>query len=562
MELLKILLVEDVASDAELALWALTRAGIDHVALRVDTEDEYIDALDNFGPDVILCDYSMPRFSGSKALSILTSRHEETPFIFLSGTITETEALSSLKAGATDYILKSAPARLAHAVERAITQSRKNSSPIAQVCAGNCLQDRRNFCDKVNRAFAELPQGAKLFVTKFDVERFHSFNDFLGTSAGDVVLQQVSWRLADRVGEQAACSIGSDIFAFYIISSSVEAAVEEIYGHIQAITSQPVLIGDREFYLSVKYGLTYYPENALDADALLKNAGVALKRAKDSGDRFVFYSPAMHEHATELFHVENKLRIAIRENQFSLHYQPKYDVTGTRMLGVEALLRWNSPELGRVAPSQFIPILEDTGLIIEVGEWVLYQAKRDWENLQAQGLSPPRIAVNISPVQLKNPLFLKNLLAGGTDWLDLEITESSLMTNVQNNSNLLRTLVNKGIAVEIDDFGTGYSSLSYIATLPINGVKIDRSFIVNMVEVDTAWKLVSAILAMAKSLELKVTAEGVETKRQVALLAELGCDVIQGYYFGRPMPVSNLAHELGVLQKKGMVSPNVATTTG
>lgn len=359
--------------------------------------------------------------------------------------------------------------------------------------------------------------------------------------AGDTVLKQISSRLASRVGSEAACWVGADVFAFYILADAVEDAVNQIYGDVQALVESPILVNDKEFYLSVKFGLTYFPENALDADALLKNAGTALKKAKASGDRYVFYSPAMHEHATELFHIENKLRIAVHENQFVLHYQPKYDVKGEKIVGMEALIRWDSPELGRVAPNQFIPVLEDTGLIAEVGNWALRQAKQDWERLRSQGLNPPRIAVNVSPVQLKQTDFLKNLDASQPEWLDLEITESCLMGNMEQNMGHLRSLLQHGISVEIDDFGTGYSSLSYMATLPISGVKIDRSFIVDMIEGQASWKIVSAIFALAQSLGLKVTAEGVETKRQLALLTELGCDVIQGYYFARPMPVSELA---------------------
>lgn len=551
-------MVEDVGTDADLALWALTRAGIQHVSMRVDTAGAYEDALNTFKPDVILCDYSMPSFSGKEALSTLIARHDPTPFIFLSGTISEDTALDSLKRGATDYILKSSPARLASAVERAVGESRlkkehaetegqlrtslKRLDEASRFDAVTSLSTRITFCERLERLLQNVPDGNKVVVAAMDIERFHILNDALGWAAGNAILDQVAHRLMGMLGSRdTICRMGGDVFAFYCLAPSVEAASERIYEKLSAMTVAPMEVAGNSLHISIRYGLTYFPESAMDAEVLLKNAEQALKQAKESAERYVFYSPVMHVHADELLNMENRLRVAVAEQQFILHYQPKYEMDGMTIAGFEALLRWDSPELGRVAPAQFIPLLEETGMIVEVGAWLIKKAQADWQAWHTRGLDPPRIAVNISAAQLKRKDFLSQFTPECAACLDIEITESLLMTELANHAERLGAIRDAGMGIEIDDFGTGYSSLSYIATLPVSGVKVDRSFVMNMTEADGPWKVVSAVIALAHSLNLKVTAEGVETRIQWELLRDLKCDVLQGYYFGRPVAADQAA---------------------
>jgi EAL domain-containing protein (putative c-di-GMP-specific phosphodiesterase class I) len=291
-----------------------------------------------------------------------------------------------------------------------------------------------------------------------------------------------------------------------------------------------------------------YPGDGGDAETLLANAGAALNKARQSGDRYLFYAPEMNARVAELLSLENKLRIAIADKQFVLHYQPKFSADTNRIIGVEALIRWNSPDLGLVPPIKFIPILEETGMIVEVGAWVLRQAAEDQRNWRMQGLNAVRIAVNISALQLRQKGFVNDVLtviAGEPDGtvaaLDLEITESVIMHDIERYIADLKKLRAKGVGIDIDDFGTGYSSLSYIAKLPITALKIDRSFINAMGAGSDGLSIVSSIISLAHSLNLAVVAEGVETAAQRDMLKMLKCDTVQGYFISEPRPANEIA---------------------
>jgi EAL domain-containing protein (putative c-di-GMP-specific phosphodiesterase class I) len=320
--------------------------------------------------------------------------------------------------------------------------------------------------------------------------------------------------------------------------------------------SRPFTVENRELRLSFKCGIALFPGDGGDAETLLKNAEAALKKTRASGERYLFYAPQMNARVAEILGLENKLRVAIAEQQFVLHYQPCVDLKSNRMTGMEALMRWDSPELGLMDPSRFIPILEETGLIIDAGKWVLEKAMSDYERWLTEDLQPLRIAVNISALQLRQKDFTSRVEKafqngrGGLLHLDLEITESVIMEDIERYIPKLQAIKEMGVGIAIDDFGTGYSSLSYLAKLPVTALKIDRSFVENMVANADSMAIVSTIISLAHALNLKVIAEGVEAEDQLHLLKLLKCDEIQGYLFSRPKPPEEI-EALFRLEKAG-----------
>jgi len=304
-------------------------------------------------------------------------------------------------------------------------------------------------------------------------------------------------------------------------------------------------IAEHELRASAKFGIAMFPGDGTDADSLLKKAEAALMRAKATGERYLFYNQQMTERVAGRLTLENKLRRALERNEFILHYQPKVDVVTRRIVGVEALMRWQSSDLGLVPPANFIPLLEETGMIVEVGAWALRQASLAHEQWREKGLVAPRVAVNVSGIQLQRRDFVdvvkEALRAGSTaPGVDIEITESVIMGDIAATVEKLRAIRDFGLNIAIDDFGTGYSSLGYLAKLPVHSLKIDRSFIVSMVEDPDTMTLVSTIISLAHSLEHKVVAEGVETEEQANILRLLRCDELQGYLISRPLPLEQL----------------------
>jgi EAL domain-containing protein (putative c-di-GMP-specific phosphodiesterase class I) len=281
----------------------------------------------------------------------------------------------------------------------------------------------------------------------------------------------------------------------------------------------------------------------------VQNAEAALARAKQAGEAVVYYTPTLNAHLAERLALENRLRLALEERHFALHYQPKISLATGEVVGVEALLRWNDPESGLVMPARFIPVLEETGMIAEVGQWALAEAARVFRDWKARGLPARRIAVNVSSIQLRRMDFVdyvKTLLAdhGPDVGIEIEITESMVMQDIERSARILSELREAGVGIAMDDFGTGYSSLSYLARLPIDTLKIDRSFISTMTEKQDNVEVAAAIISMAHSLNLKTVAEGVETPQQREMLRNLGCHQIQGYLISPPLPEEAVARLL------------------
>ncbi|HZA55528.1 MAG TPA: EAL domain-containing protein [Candidatus Udaeobacter sp.] len=375
-----------------------------------------------------------------------------------------------------------------------------------------------------------------------DLERFSIINDTFGRRAGDYLLSQVADRLRTIIYPDNLSHLGAGCFAVVLPHINGEAEVARfLEQEISTAMSRPLSIEAEDLHMSVRAGVALFPGDGDDAETLLRNAEAALKKAKGSGDRYLFYTPWMNARVAERLTVENRLRRAVKEDEFVLYYQPKIDLKTERINGVEALMRWKQPDRA-IFPGAFIPILEETGMILDVGNWVLERAASDYRRWMAKGLNPPPISVNVSPLQLRQQDFVVNVAnavgrtGSGLAALDLEITESLIMDNIKHSISKLEKFKELGVDIAIDDFGTGYSSLSYIARLPVSAVKIDRSFIIDLDRNPDSMSIVSAIISLAHSLNLKVIAEGVESDQQSQLLRLLRCDEIQGYVFSPAVP--------------------------
>jgi diguanylate cyclase (GGDEF)-like protein/PAS domain S-box-containing protein len=389
-------------------------------------------------------------------------------------------------------------------------------------------------------------------VVMCDIKRFSHVNETLGREAGDALLQEFGRRLKkvwpepDNVGRISADCFGGIVAG---IKDAAEIA-HLIESPLALMLNEPFEIGGEKLRISVTIGIAIFPTDGDDTDALFKNAEAALKKAKAGGDKYLFYHSKMNAAVTETLRLENNLRRAIEKEEFVLFYQPKLDLAKGHISGLEALIRWNDPETGLVPPVKFIPLLEETGMILEVGAWAIQKALHDYREWYIQGLQPPRIAVNVSSVQLRQKNFVEVVSKAIRDskamphGLDLEITESLIMEDIGGSVKKLKALRDMGINIAIDDFGTGYSSLGYLARLPVNLLKIDRSFIITMTQDGDSMAIVSTIISLAHSLGMKVIAEGVETEEQSRFLKLLKCDEMQGYLFSKPLPMDQLTKML------------------
>ncbi len=401
------------------------------------------------------------------------------------------------------------------------------------------LPNRALFQDRIAQLITKGAgtQPEKIAVVLVDMERFRDINDTLGRATGDEILRVVAERLRQIVPDtNYLAHLSADCFAFAVReNSSVTEVVNLLERRLSRQLAEPIPAHGRELRISVKAGIALFPADGGGADLLLRNAEAALKNAKAAKAHYLFYTAEMNARTAEKFSIETRLRRALDEQQFMLHYQPKIDMASGALVALEALIRWHEPGVGLVLPGTFIPILEETGLIVEVGNWVVQRAQQQYREWRAAGLAPPRIAVNVSQLQLRQKNFVENLLQllgpDGAHGLEIEITESLFMEGMDRDAARLKlsTLRDAGVTVAIDDFGTGYSSLSYIAHLPIDTLKIDRSFIHDMTTSANHRAIVSTIISLAHSLNLTVVAEGVETPAQQSLLKAYGCDQTQGF---------------------------------
>jgi diguanylate cyclase (GGDEF)-like protein len=730
----RILFVEDLDVDMERELYQLQSAGVKCISRRVETAHALRSALDEFNPEVVLSDFSLPQFDGMSALQIVRELRPEVPFIFVSGTIGEERAISALHAGAVDYVLKENLARLAPAVRRAIEEAghiaerkrqeaqiarlnrvlrmlggvnglvlrirdrtellretcrlavsvggyaaavaaakvpglptiqpvawsgledeltRDLCSYVAQstmsesgvvgkvvrsgkefVCnntgetsetlrfdtlmvktgmrsvvvlplvvdgtpigvlllaardsgvvaaeelemlrevAGNLsfglqymqrdnrarflshfdsqtgLAKRPLFCERVQRMVSAARRSPHHAVVMFDIERLSIINDSFGRRTGDLLLQHVADRLKQGLPHtDQVAHIGGGTFALVVAleTGSVDQAQAVGREQTQKLFGDPFAIEGRSIPVAIRSGFALSPQHGADAMTLVQNAEAALRLARASGNIVVPYSSAAHSENVGRLELEHRLHFALERREFELFYQPKVNVITRRLEGAEALLRWRSPQDGLLTPGSFLPLLESVGLIVPVGEWVIAQAAQDCLEWMRAGLPPIRVAVNVSPAQLRHPDFERCFSqavaawSGGGRGLDIEITESMLNEDSLAEISTLSRLRAAGVRMAIDDFGTGYSSLSRLSALPIDTLKIDRSFIHQLVGSPTGTGLVKTVIALARNFNMTTVAEGVEKQEELDLLWHLGCDQSQGYLHSPPLPKEEFA---------------------
>jgi diguanylate cyclase (GGDEF)-like protein len=408
------------------------------------------------------------------------------------------------------------------------------------------LAKRSLFCDRLSRVLTDSGKAdARIAVCVIDIERMSLINDSFGRRIGDLLLEHVADRLRSRFrNNDCEAHFGGGTFAVFADANSLdgEALLSMMREHATALFGRPFVIEQHEISVAVRSGLALHPTDGVEANALVQHAELALQEARASGVRQLNYSAEKHSEMMARLALEQKLRIALERRQFVLHYQPKVDFATRRICGAEALLRWQDPQSGLIPPGDFLPLLESTGMILEVGAWVIEQAASDCYEWLRAGLPPIRIAVNISPAQLRQSDLTAQFLSATGAWatagagLDVEITEGALHGDSAPEIARLQQLRATGTRIAIDDFGTGYSSLSRLSALPVDTLKIDRSFVMRLEANSQGNALVHTIISLARAFSMTTVAEGVETAQQFAALLGAGCTQSQGYLHSRPVP--------------------------
>ena len=437
-------------------------------------------------------------------------------------------------------------------IMRDITERKAAEAKIIHLAHYDALTDLPNRLlvqDRIQQTIAWARRsGAQFAVMFIDLDKFKSINDSLGHDVGDRLLQMVAHRLTESLrAEDTVGRQGGDEFIVLLASLSAAEDAALVAQKILGVLSAPFIINGQDLRTGASIGIAVYPQDGADVETLLKNSDTAMYYAKDAGrSNFQFFARAMNAAAAERLLLESSLRHAIERGELLLHYQPLVNIADGSIVATEALARWNHPELGLVAPARFIPVAEDSGLIVPLGEWVLRQACSQLKQWREQGVQLRRMVVNLSPHQFRQKrlvqTFSRVLSETGVDphWLGLEITESVIMENPEVSIDILEKLKALGIELSLDDFGTGYSSLSYLKRFPIDKLKIDQSFVRDITTDADDAAMVAAIIVMAHQLNIRVVAEGVESAAQLAFLREHGCDEYQGYYFSRPLPADDL----------------------
>ena len=430
------------------------------------------------------------------------------------------------------------------------TQAEMQVIQLARFDSLTGLPNRSMFMDRLDSALASAQgSGGQFAVLFIDLDRFKHINDTLGHEAGDELLKVISRRLTGLLrGGDMVARLGGDEFVVLIESCVDPAALSKVASRLLTELCEPLPLSGRTAQISGSVGVALYPQDGQDAATLLKNADTAMYLAKSRGkNNFQFFTAELAERATRFFALEGDLRQAIDRGELALHYQPKFNTSTGALCGMEALLRWQHPQRGMVSPDEFIPLAEESGLIVPIGRWVMDTACRQLRAWRDDGLDPPRCAINLSARQFAGDRMVNDLhdalaiAALESDAIELELTESTLMADPEHAQATLRQLRALGVRVAIDDFGTGYASLSYLKRFPVQSLKLDRTFVSGLPTNPDDIAITRAVIAVAHSLDMQVVAEGVETPAQLALLRAMGCEQVQGLLLGQPQAPDALA---------------------
>ena len=543
-----VLLIEDNPGDARLIREMLAEEPAHPFRLaHADRLSRGIEELARKATDLVLLDLSLPDSQGIETFAKVYAHSPKVPIIVLSGNDDQQLALHAVKSGAQDYLVKGKIdgalllKSMQYSIERKHYQEELERQANYDALTG--LPNRHLFHDRLKQAVFAQRTARSIAVVFIDLDHFKVINDSLGHNFGDEVLRHVGERLMAAVREgDTVARLGGDEFVLILSDQTREDVIFRTMRRLIAKVSDPIVIGDRELNITCSAGISLYPQDGPDVQTLLKNADAAMYRAKSQGrNTFQFYTAEMNELANERLTMEQSLRRAIDRDELLLHYQPRVNLHTGNVDGLEALVRWQHPQRGLIYPDRFIPLAEETGLIVPIGEWVLRTACAQGRAWRRAGLHPV-VSVNLSARQLWGGGLVRlvgDVIAktGMAEHLELELTESMVMHDAENVIATMQGLKAIGVRLSVDDFGTGYSSLSYLKRLPLTALKIDGSFVRDTTSGGPDEGLIAkAIISLGHSLHLKVVAEGVETPEHRRFLEANGCDEIQGYLISKPVP--------------------------
>jgi len=411
-----------------------------------------------------------------------------------------------------------------------------------------CLPNRGFMLKKIENILKESDDKTRFSLLFLDLDNFKMVNDIFGHDYGDQLLKNIAWELRKCIDDRdIVARLGGDEFLILFADMCDKEKIEEKARRIINLFSRQWNLSDREFFITASAGIVIYPYDGTDLQTLYKNGDTAMYQAKDSGKNcFLFFSQYMNEKVSEKLELENKLRKAIRNREFIVYYQPQIDIKTMQVKGVEALVRWNHPTEGIIQPAKFIPLAEESGLIVEIDEFVLRTACKQLKAWMDSEINPVTVSINLTSKEFQQANFtglLKEIIRETglkADFIELEITESLIMKDIDFTLNILKDLKSIGVKISLDDFGTGYSSLNYLKRLPIDTIKIDKSFIDEITEDSKEEAIAESIIALAHKMNLSVIAEGIETEKQLEFIREQKCDKAQGYYFSKPLPVEEI----------------------